>query len=296
MQAFEAARPLGKSAAALALRRRFATLRPDLEVSSSGSVARIEDNLLPGVEPRHFLEDLARGNGNELESKFRAIHSSAALVVNAFARFKDERAHLRLADVSGFETLKFERVCPTGLRAPGQPNLDIVAEAPAGVIAVESKCTEPLQPTAPWFSRKHADQIRDERRAGVWFRAMQSVQAEPDSFRLLDVAQLIKHAFGLARCFKGRQATLLYLYWEPQDADCVAVTLAHRREIERFARLVAGGFPVFRAQSYLELWAEWERAARPSWLAEHVHNLRARYGVALAEGRRREPMIAHSPM
>ena len=82
MQASEGDRPLGKSAAILALRRRFAALRPEVEVSPAGSVARIEDNLLPGVEPRHFVEDLARGDGNELESKFRAVHSSAALVVN----------------------------------------------------------------------------------------------------------------------------------------------------------------------------------------------------------------------
>jgi len=194
MQEPQAALPLRKRAATLALRRRFAALRPDLELSPAGRVARIEDNLLPGVEARHFVEDLKRGDGNELKSKFRAVHSSAALVVNSFARFKDEPAHLTLAEVSGFETLAFERVCPTGVRAPGQPNLDLLAEGPAGVVAVESKLTEPLQPTAPCFSPKFAEQIRDERRGGVWFRAMETVLAEPDSFSALDVAQLIKHA------------------------------------------------------------------------------------------------------
>ena len=64
---------------------------------------------------------------------------------------------------------------------------------------------------------------------------MQTVQAQPDSFRLLDVAQLIKHAFGLARCFKAQPTTLLYLYWEPLDADRQAIMLAHRLETERFA-------------------------------------------------------------
>ena len=71
MQEAEAARPVRKSAATLALRRRFAALRPDLEVSPAGSVARIEDNLVPGVEPRQFVEDLKRGDGNELGLKFR---------------------------------------------------------------------------------------------------------------------------------------------------------------------------------------------------------------------------------
>ena len=148
-------------------------------------MAALEDNLRPGVEPRQFVEDLPRGDGGELEKKFRAIHSSAALMVNSFARFKDQPAQLTLAGLTGFRTLTFERVCPTGLRAPGQPNLDLVAEGPAGVIAVELKCTEPLSPTVPSFSQKYEEQVRDERRGGEWFRAMQTVQAQPDSFRLL---------------------------------------------------------------------------------------------------------------
>jgi len=295
MQPSAAAPPLRKSAATLALRRGFAALRPDLEVSPAGYVARLEDNLVPGVEPRHFVEDLKRGDGNELGSKFRAVHSSAALVVNSFARFKDEPAHLTLAGLTGFETLAFERACPTGLRGR-RPNLDLLAEGPAGVVAVESKLTEPLQPTAPCFSPRYAGQIWDERRAGVWFGAMETVLAQPDSFSALDVAQLVKHALGLARCFKEQRTTLLYLYWEPLGAERETVILAHRREIERFARLVTGGFPTFRAQSYRELWAEWQQAARPAWLEDHVGNLRARYGVSLEDGPAFKPAAAQSPI
>lgn len=167
-----------------------------------------------------------------------------------------------------------------------------MAQGPAGVVAVESKCTEPLERTTPLFSPAYAEQIRHERRGGVWFRAMGTVLAEPHSFSALDVAQLIKHAFGLARCFEEQLTTLLYLYWEPREA----IMLAHRGEIERFARLVTGGFPTFRAQSYGELWAEWQLAARPAWLEDHVHNLRARYGVSLHDGPRPELDPAQSPI
>jgi hypothetical protein len=59
---------------------------------------------------------------------------------------------------------------------------------------------------------------------------------------------------------------------------------------------VTGGFPTFRAQSYRELWAEWQQATRPAWLEDHVHNLRARYGVALEDGPTLEPATAHSPI
>ena len=167
MQEPEAARPLRKGAATLALRRRLTESRPELDVSPSGYVARIEDNLLPGVERRHFIEDLERGDGNELASKFRAVHSSEALVVNTFARFKDEPEHLTLAGLRGFEEIAFERACPTGLLGGRPPNLDLLAHGPAGVVAVESKLTEPLQPTAPCFSPRYAERIWDERRAGV---------------------------------------------------------------------------------------------------------------------------------
>jgi hypothetical protein len=75
--------------------------------------------------------------------------------------------------------------------------------------------------------------------------------------------------------------------WEPLDADREPVMLAHRRETARFASLVAGGFPAFRAQSYRDLWAAWQQTARPAWLKDHTDNLRARYGVCL--GNRAKP-------
>lgn len=274
----------GKSAAIAALRQRFAALRPAVEVAPSGYVSRIEHNLLPGVAMRHFVEDLGSGDGLELEWKFRAIHSSAALVVNAFARFKDAPPHLTLAGISGFETIAFEFRCPTGLRGGRPAHLDLLAQGHAGVVAVESKCTEHLQPKAPRFSPAYAEQIRDERREGPWFRAMGSVLDQPDSFALLDVAQLIKHAFGLARSFKGRPATLLYLYWEPLDADRRPVLRQHRREVERFSRVVAGGFPTFRAQSYPDLWAAWDQTTEPKWLRDHAATVRARYAISLDGG------------
>jgi hypothetical protein len=92
---------------------------------------------------------------------------------------------------------------------------------------------------------------------------------------------LREHAFGLARCFAGRPVTLLYLQ-EPTDAERHPIFRQHRREIERFARLVAGGFPAFCAQSYPDLWNAWQDAARPDWLRHHLANLRARYAIPLS--------------
>jgi hypothetical protein len=229
------------------------------------------------------VRDFEQGDGRELERKFLAVHSSAALAVNTFAPFKDCPDQLSLAGIGDFETMEFEAQCPIGLRGGRPAHLDLLAQGRAGVVAAESKCTEHLDPKVPAFSPAYAEQILDERRAGPWFRAMKAILKGEETFNFLDAAQLIKHAFGLARRFP-LPVTLLYLYWEPRDGARHASILAHRTEIRRFARLVAGGQPAFRAQSYLKLWGEWQRPGRPGWLKKHVVNLRDRCEVDLTEG------------
>ena len=54
-------------------------------------VESIEENLVKGIEKEYFKEDLEKGDGNELESKFFSVGSSTALVVNTFATFKNEK-------------------------------------------------------------------------------------------------------------------------------------------------------------------------------------------------------------
>jgi hypothetical protein len=95
----------------------------------------------------------------------------------------------------------------------------------------------------------------------------------------LDAAQLIKHAFGLAHCFPNCKLTLLYLYWEPKNADQFREFNDHRDEVVRFADHVKGSCPLFRAVSYRDLWDEWGRSASPSWLSEHLIALRSRYDI-----------------
>ena len=51
---------------------------------------------------------------------------------------------------------------------------------------------------------------------------MSALVERPDTYRLLDAAQLVKHAFGLARRFPHEPAVLLYLFWEPADAEAYA--------------------------------------------------------------------------
>jgi hypothetical protein len=254
---------------------------PGTELNEKGYVTNASQNLIEGVRLADFEADLRQGDGNEMEGKFRAAHSSSALAVNNFARFKANAAALRLPGGSGFTELSFERKCPHGLLGRRSPNLDVVAIGPNDLIAIESKCLEPLTAHKAKFAPAYEAEIRDERRETAWFHQMQLIVSEPNSYRWLDVAQLVKHAFGLAYTFKNMPVTLLYLYWEPSNPGIYSIFAEHRDEISRFAASIKGAGPNFIALSYPELWKLWDSESGPEWLPVHVSRLRARYLVAV---------------
>ncbi len=251
---------------------------PGSQLDAKGYVTDARDNLLPGLRLEDVEPDLRQGSGNELRTKFRAAHSSSALAVNCFAPFKTNPAALTL-DCGGFTSLHFEHKCPHGLEGRTPPNLDVLANGRNGILAIESKCLEPLSSHKAAFAPAYDTKIQDARRETVWFSLMQELTTNPHAYKWLDAAQLIKHAFGIGHTYKDRPATLLYLYWEPLNADAFPVFAQHRAEIARFAASVTGAAIAFTAMSYPALWAAWETHAAPDWLADHVRRLRLRYGV-----------------
>jgi len=269
-----------RTRAIVALRSALARQRPDGLIDDNGYAADFRGNLLPMVLPEDFEADLSAGDGNELQTKFRAAHSSSALAVNCFAPFRRGIGDLAMPVGAAFDQLQFERKCPTGLRGGRSPNLDVLLSGPTGVVGIESKLTEYLVRHRAAFSPAYAEQIRDGRRDHGYFREMIRLMSAPDSYVWLDAAQLIKHAFGLARTFRDRSTTLLYLFWEPQNPDACPEFAAHRAEIAAFAERVAGAGPSFVAMSYPELWETWAQTG-PVWLTSHLAELRARYLVAI---------------
>jgi hypothetical protein len=270
-----------RTRALAALRDAFARQRPDVEIDDKGYASDFRDMLLPMVLPEDFEADLSAGDGNELQTKFRAIHSSSGLAVNCFAPFRRRMGDLTLPDAGAFETLAFERRCPTDLRGGRAPNLDVLIIGPGDVVGIESKLTEHLTAHRAEFSIAYAEQIRDERRDQGYFREMLRLMDRPDSYVWLDAAQLVKHAFGLARTFGDRHVTLLYLFWEPATPDASPALADHRREIASFADRVAGSPPAFQALSYPELWQRWQAAGPADWVARHLEALRSRYEFTL---------------
>ena len=240
-----------------------------------GYAVTCEANLLYAMSPE-TRADFDDGAGRERDRKMRAPHSSSALVVNTFERWRAHPEHLELAGFRSFETIGLEKKYPTGLRGT-PPHLDLVAEGTEAVVAVESKCLEYLYPKVPQFEPSHQT-LADEYGTRSWFRYV----AEGATSALhLNIAQLVKHWLGLCRAYPDRPVTLLYVYWEPENWRRVPACCRHRCEIQDFADRVAGDAVRFAALSYPELWAHWEQHSAIPWVTAHVSRLRQRYAVAI---------------
>jgi hypothetical protein len=269
-----------RAASRAALRNGLLGSAPGIAMDDRGYAAEAIQNLIEGVRSADFEADLQQGDGHELKGKFRAAHSSSALAVNTFAPFRSRLAALTLAGGGGFTNLCFERKCPHGLLGRRPPNLDVVVESPSGIVAIESKCLEHLGSHTAKFAPAYHAEITDRRRDMPWFREMLRLTAAPRSYRWLDAAQLIKHAFGLAHTFVDRPVTLLYLFWEPSNPEAHATFAEHRVEVARFAASIRGSGPDFIAMSYPELWRTWRVECSATWLRAHIDRLDRRYGVA----------------
>ena len=237
------------------------------------------DNLLPGITPEDSKADMEGGSGNELESKFKAVHSSSALAVNTFAPCKRKPGSLVLCGIEGLTFQQFEKKLPTKLRG-ATPNLDGFATSNTHVVGIESKLLEFLTPKRMKVSKSyHRERFPDSE--DCWWEVLEEYRdAQIPRVRLLDVAQLVKHYLGLtSHDFGDRQVCLIYLFWEPENtAEYSGVFETHREEIAELAERVSDSRVEFKWISYPELWAGWDSAGI---LPEHVEHLRARYSVSI---------------
>ena len=249
-------------------------------------VSDLRDNLVPGVVPELFEAELRQGDGAELDGKngkppkFKAAFSSSALGVNAFTQWKRSPETLWLAGVRGFDKINFEKKCPNGLKGNRPPNLDIFAKSGVQIVAVESKCTESLKHKAAKFSAQYETAAEKLFEPG-WMAVYRSLKANRNAFRWLDAAQLVKHYLGLRHEYREFRITLLYVFWEPTNADEFGAFRAHREEIGSFASTVQDSAVAFTAMSYPELWQKWEGVGDPGWLRSHLANLRGRYEISI---------------
>ena len=106
-----------------------------------------------------------------------------------------------------------------------------------------------------------------------WWKVLDD--AKTAGKRHLDVAQLVKHYFGISNYLRkhGGNATLLYLFWEPLNWNKVAVCRQHRAEVEELAKRVRGSRVKFEWKTHPQLWKEWSTVPL---LASHATNLKTR--------------------
>jgi hypothetical protein len=264
------------------LRATLIASNPSVQLCADGYVEDVQDNLLPGVALDGIQASLEAGAGHELESKIRAPHSSAALVVNAFGPWQASPELLRLGGRSGFGTLQFEaqvKVFPDTRATPA--HLDLLADGPGSVVGVESKLLEIMSRPKPEFSRMYDRFLQDATSPWVWW--IENLRREPDRFKWLDAAQLVKHALALRRQYAGRAVNLLYLYWEPRNAMSFEIFQEHRAEVEEFRRsVISDEHVVLRVERHGALWESWQKAKTPTWLAAHAEDLCRRYVIDLA--------------
>ena len=245
-------------------------------VSKDGYVCCPEDNLISSVHMADFKDDMDSGSGNELKGKFRALHSSSALAVNVFAKWKNNPSDLFLCGKKGLQSLTFEKKCPTGLGGT-PPNLDVFLDNEHLLIAVESKFLEYLTPKKGFFSASYTRDNLPQSEEACWY-LIDRIKEQPKQH--LDAAQLIKHYIGLRNLplARDKEIVLLYLFWEPENWKDFEVFHRHHGEISDFASYFDELSVKFIYQSYPELWDEWEQYYKKT---AHVSELRERYYLTI---------------
>jgi len=255
------------------LRGKFGELNPNIHFNEDGYVNDIWDNLLkdiPGDALEPIIDDLTKGSGKELKKKFRAIHSSAALVVNVFGYWKKCPDRFKFLGHTGFISMKFEKKLSTGLQGT-PPNLDLFLENDKAVFGIESKFTEILTRKKAKFAPSYCSQKLPYLNGEIFAL----IGKYKDQTLYLDVAQLIKHTIGLINNFQGKKdIDLVYLYWLPQNYQNFEKYENHNKELAEFSEKIKKTGINFISMSYLDLWDD---LSKDESNKPHIEKVKDRY-------------------
>ena len=243
-------------------------------------------DFLPGVPAQSVLAALGRSPGNEVASgKFASPESSAALAVNAFGWFLDRpRSMLPLPGVPmGLpEAIEIEAELRFPWSGGRHPWLDVAITTANTLVGVESKRYEPFRPgKTTTFSE--AFDSRDWGKGMARYTALRLALTEGrQTYRCLDAAQLVKHAYALRTqgLKRGLGAVLVYLHaapatWasgKPVSSEAIA---RHKAEIADFAHAVKGDDVTFVPLRWGDLLADWSKIPA---LKTHAAAITARFG------------------
>jgi hypothetical protein len=244
---------------------------------ADGRIRRIDDLLIDGVQHEQLPDSIDR-------TRLRSPHSAAALAINTFLPWQRAPDQLPLAGWTGFDAVQFEVRCPTGLRGT-PPQLDFVALRGEVAVAVTVRCTEYLSQRRTAVAPSYDRLLAATPGVDPWRWQLERLRHEPNRHRHLDLGALVKFALALGRTFPERPTMLLYLYWEPSNAEEFDEFRQHRQEAAELAAALREARVAFDAQSFDAVWRQWADLRAPAWLPDHVEQLRARYSVPIATGK-----------
>lgn len=245
-------------------------------------------DLLPGIPVERVREALAAAAGKELASgKFNSPESSSALAVDCFGWFLERPERLpalpSILPSSFWNRVEIEYQARFPWSGGRHPWLDAAAFTSDVLVGIESKRFEP-------FRDRKAVSLSDAYDRPVWGDNMGRFEAVRDAlregsltYRHLDGAQLVKHAFGLVTDAARHQLkpTLFYIFMEPTERSGKAILPSdlkrHRDEVSDFAGRVAGDEVDFSAASYSDWLKTWPEI--DAELQAHASALRQRYSI-----------------
>jgi hypothetical protein len=242
--------------------------------AADGRIRGIGDLLIAGIRSEQLPDSIHR-------TRLRSPDSAAALAVNSFLPWRGAIGALPLAGWVGFDAVQFDVRCPTGLRGT-PPHLDLLALRVEVAVAVTVRCIEYLSRRKTGIAPSYDRLVAATPGLDPWRQQLDRLRAEPRRYRHVDLGALIKFAVALGRTFPERLTALLYLFWEPLDADRFEEFGRHRRELAELQEALKDGRVTFTAISFDAMWRDWAERDTPAWLADHVDRLRARYCVAIA--------------
>lgn len=221
----------------------------------------------------------------DASARLRDACSSSALAVNTFGPFRRHPHRLVIGGISGFTETEFEHQCSNGL--PGANHyFNFWGATRDCVVAVETTFLDVLNPQTAKFSERYDRPfLGTDSTAAIaearWTAVFRALRDDPNTYRHLDAAQLMKDYLGLKHSYPDRRRVLIYVYWEPSNAAALSEYMDHRKEVADFAMRVRGLETRFMALSCPDLWNEWQDV--PTWpgMPEHLARLRARYSFAI---------------
>jgi hypothetical protein len=195
--------------------------------------------------------------------------------------YRNQPGRLNLLGFSGFDEACFEKTLPTGLLGT-PPHLDFYALGSKHCVCVESKFLEPLWPKSAKFAASYEGAV-ESLAEDSWAAVYRDLTSNPEKYKYLDAAQLVKHYLGMRNSLAQVEAELilLYVYWEPTNVEELEAFIRHREEIANLATAVEQSQIRFITRSYPQLWATWRNSFTWEHQAQHVSHLEDRYAFSL---------------